>query len=37
MESRKIILMNLFARKEWRHGCREWTSGHSGGGKEWDE
>ena len=37
MESRKIILMNLFARKEWRHSCREWTSGHSGGGKEWDE
>ena len=29
--------MNLFARKECRHSCREWTRGHSGGGREWDE
>ena len=36
MESRKIILMNLFARKEWRHRCREWTWVHSRGRKEWD-
>ena len=32
-----MILMNLFARKEWRHKCREWTCEHSGGEKEWDE
>ena len=25
MDSRKMVLMNLFARKEWRHKCREWT------------
>ena len=24
IKSRKITLMNLFARKEWRLGCREW-------------
>ena len=28
MESRKIVLMNLFVGKEWRHRCREWTFGH---------
>ena len=25
MESRIIVPMNLFARKEWRHRCRERT------------
>ena len=25
MDSRKMVLMNVFARKEWRHKCREWT------------
>mgnify|MGYP007134226429 CR=1 FL=1 len=25
MESRKIVLMNLFAGQEYRHRCREWT------------
>ena len=33
MESRKIILMNLFAGNEWRHRHREWTCGHSKGGQ----
>ena len=28
-----MILMKLFARKEWRCRCREWTCGCSGGGK----
>ena len=35
MESRKIILMNMFAGKEWRHRWKEWTCGHNGGRKEW--
>ena len=34
MESRKIVLMNLFAGKEWRHRCREWTCKHGGKGRE---
>ena len=34
IESRKMVLMNLFAGKEWRHKCREWTSGHSGRRRE---
>ena len=29
MEFRKIVLMNLFAGKEWSHRHREWTYGHS--------
>ena len=29
MEPRKIVLMNLFTGKKWRHGLREWTCGHS--------
>lgn len=37
MESRKMILMDLFARKEWPQRCREWACGHSGGWREWDE
>ena len=32
MESRKMVLMNLFARKEWGRRYRGWTCGHSGGG-----
>ena len=27
-------LVNLFSGKEWRHRCREWTCGRSGGGRE---
>ena len=29
--------MNLFAGKEWRCKCREWTCGQSGGGRQWDQ
>ena len=25
MKSRRIVPMNLFAGKKWRHRCREWT------------
>ena len=25
MESREIVLMNLFTEKNWRHRRREWT------------
>ena len=32
-----MILMNLFAGKEWRHRCREWTCGHSEGRRERDK
>ena len=31
MESRKIVLMNLFAGPQWRHRHREETCGHSKG------
>ena len=34
MESRKMVLMNLFAKKEWRHRCREQTYGCSGERRE---
>ena len=37
MEARKMVLMNLLAGKEWRCRCREWTCGHSGRRREWDE
>ena len=37
MKSRKMVLVNLFARKEWRWRCRDWTWGHSGGRSERDE
>ena len=37
MESKNMVLMNLFASKEWTGGYREGTSGHSGGRREWDE
>ena len=33
----KMVLMNLFAGKEWRHRYREKTYGHSEERKEWDE
>ena len=31
MESRKVVLLNLFAGKEWRCRCRELTYGHGEG------
>ena len=31
MESRKVVLLNLFAGKEWRCRCREWAYGHGEG------
>ena len=36
MESRKMVLMNLFAGQQWRNRHREQTYGHSGrgGGRE---
>jgi len=37
MEYRKMVLMNLFARKKWRYMCREQTYGHSRGRGELDE
>ena len=37
MEFRKIVLMNLFAGKGWRHRCREWACGHSRGRRGWEE
>ena len=33
MESRKMMLKNLFAGQEWRHRHRERTFGHGGGGR----
>ena len=30
MEYRKMLLIKLFARQQWRHGHREGTCGHSG-------
>ena len=37
MESRKIVLMNPFTGKEWRHRCREQACGYSRGRRRWDE
>ena len=37
MESRKLVLTNLLARKEWRHRHREQTCGHRRGKRGWDE
>ena len=37
MESRKKVLMNLFAEQQWRRRHREETCGDSGGRREWDE
>ena len=34
MESRKMVLMNLFAGQEWRFRHREQTYGHGGRGEE---
>jgi len=35
MESRKMVLMNLFAEQKWRHRHREQTCGHKRKGKGW--
>ena len=32
-----MVLMNIFAGKEWRCRHRKRTFAHSGGRKEWDE
>ena len=37
MESRKAVLVNLFTEKKWKRRYREWTCGHSVGGREWDD
>ena len=37
MEPRKMVLMKLFAGKQWRHRHREQTSGHGGGGRVGEE
>ena len=37
MESRKKVLMNLFAGKEWECRYKEWTCGHCGRRREWDK
>ena len=34
MESRKMVLMNLFVGQEWRGRYREWTYGHIRARKE---
>ena len=34
MESRKMVLMNLFARQQWRNRCREQMYGHGERGGE---
>ena len=33
----KVVLMNLFAGKEWRRRYREQTCGHSGQRREWED
>ena len=37
MESREMVLMNLFAGQQWRNGHREQTYGHGGRGGRKDE
>ena len=37
METRKMVLMNLFAEQQWRHRHREETFGHSGRSRGWDD
>ena len=37
LESRKMVLMNLFAWQQRRHGRRAQTCGHSRGRRGWDE
>ena len=34
MESRKMVLINVFSGLQWRHRHREQTCGLGGGGKE---
>ena len=36
MESRKMVLMNLFAGQQKRHRHKEQTCGHSEGRRGWD-
>jgi len=36
-KSRKYRLIYSERQWEWRHSCREWICGHSGGGREWDK
>lgn len=33
----KVVLMNLFVGKKWKHRYKEWTCGLSGGRREWNE
>ena len=37
MESRKMVMMNLFSGQQWRCKHREHTCGHSVGRRGWDE
>ena len=37
MESRKMLLIKLFARQQWRHRHREGTCGHSGKRRGWEQ
>ena len=37
MESRKMVLMNLFAGQQKRHRHREQACGHSGERRGWDD
>ena len=34
MDSRKIVLMKLFAGQQWKHRHREQTYSHRGGGRK---
>ena len=36
IESGKMVLMNLFAEREWRCRHEEWTFWHSSGERAWD-
>ena len=37
MESRKMVLMKLFAEQQWRHRHREETFEHRGARRRWSE
>ena len=37
MKSRKMLLMNLFAGKEWRHRFIDCICGYSQARREWNE
>ena len=37
MESRKMVLMDLFAGQQRRHSCKELTFEFSGRSREWDD